>query len=63
LSSGETAPTLKSTDVPAVWRDGGRWKMLVVVVVMLVAAMLSGAVGEPDEADHPRMLRVRMGGG
>jgi hypothetical protein len=47
-------PTLMSTEVSAVCRDGGRLKVLAVVLA---------AVGVPDEADHPRMLRVRIGGG
>jgi hypothetical protein len=47
-------PTLMSTEVSAVCKDGGRLKVLAVVLA---------AVGVPEEADHPRMLRVRIGGG
>jgi hypothetical protein len=53
---------LKSTEVSAVWSEGGRL-LLKVLVVMLAAVLLSQAVGVPEEADHPRVLRVRIDGG
>lgn len=63
LSCGEAAWMLMSTDVSAVWRDGGRLKRREPLVVMLPAVVLSAAVGVPEDADHPRILRVWIAGG
>jgi len=62
LSCGEAAHGVRSTDVSAVWSDGGRLSW-VLLVKILPAVVLSAAVGDPEEADHPRILRVLIGGG
>lgn len=42
--------------MPAVRWEGGRWGD---VCELHTVVLLSEAVGVPDEADHPRQLRVR----
>lgn len=63
FSAGETGQASRSTEVPAVWSDGARWKARELAVVKLAVTVLSEALGVPEDADQPRMLRVRMGGG
>lgn len=60
FNDGEAVWMLRSTEVSAVWREGGRLKVLVTI---LATVLLSQAVGAPDEADNLRMLLGLRSGG